>query len=518
MKKSIISILLVVSMMLSLTACGSKQGASSDSDNNGYEDTVYIGMHSELDSADPYGSASAECQIATNMTHLMLTYNNSDTGVLDAIAADTWEDVDGDGVNWKVTLKQGIKFHNGEEMHAEDVKFTWEYANSDAGNCIKPLSAATYVESYEVLDDYSLIFHLKSAMFDFPTYLDTKIYSKKAFDSMDPAKAALIGSGPYKYDESLHKSGVQYGFTRFDDYYEGIENYPTLHIVVKYIPEEDARISALQAKEIDVVYFTSTSYMSVLEKDENIKTYTRKGAQSYYLGWNWYSDKVKDIKLRTALAKAINKDDITAIAFENGLGGTASNNFCVPSGLGYTEVDAIKYNPTEAKALLKELGYEKGLTLKLVHYASTKKIAEVIQSNLAAVGVNVNVEQIDDSNWGAFKSAHEGFDFFLDYCSYKGALLYNYNRFFQKNGSSNMTGYYNEEFEQLLQNVLTAQSYDDMLNEFAVMQQWVAEDVSVFPLAVNNMVGATLNDVEGYVLADTTNWMDYSTVKIPVRK
>ena len=108
-------------------------------------------------------------------------------------------------------------------------------------------------------------------------------------------------------------------------------------------------------------------------------------------------------------------------------------------------------------------------------------------------------------------------DIFLDYCSYKGALLYNYNRFFQQNGSSNATGYYNPEFEDLLNNVLTAPDYDSMVKEFGTMQEWVSKDVTVIPLAINNMVGATRADVEGYVLADTANWMDFSTAYIPQR-
>jgi ABC-type transport system substrate-binding protein len=131
--------------------------------------------------------------------------------------------------------------------------------------------------------------------------------------------------------------------------------------------------------------------------------------------------------------------------------------------------------------------------------------------------VTVSIQQIDDTNWGAFKRSKEGYDIFLDYCSYKGALLYNYNRFLQKDGSSNMNGHFNPEFETLLQNVQNAGSYDDMLAEFAKMQQWVATDCPMIPLAVNNMIGATLNDVEGYVLADTANYMDFSTLRVPSR-
>jgi peptide/nickel transport system substrate-binding protein len=529
--KKVLALVLVFLLALSLLcACSKPNDDSKGSETKGselpgsehvspkcYEETVLIGMLSELDSADPYGSGSAECQMMTNMTHLLLAINNTDSGELDPISAEKWEDMDKDGKKWRITLKKGVLFHNGEEMTAEDVKFTWEYVNPDAGNVMKPLAASTYVESIDVEDNYNLVFTLKSAMFDFPTYLETKIYCKKAFDSMSAEDAALVGTGPYYYDKSLYQSGIQYGFTRFDDYYEGVEKYPTKHIVVRYIPEEDARIAAIQAQEIDVVFFQSPSYYGILEGDPNVTAYMRKGDQSYYLGFNFTVDKVKEMKLRQALAMAINRDDIVNVAFEGGLGGAASYNFCVPTGAGYVEVDHVKYDPERSKAILKDLGYEAGLELKLAHYASTKKIAEVVQSNLAKVGVTVSIQQIDDTNWGAFKRSKEGYDIFLDYCSYKGALLYNYNRFLQKDGSSNMNGHFNPEFETLLQNVQNAGSYDDMLAEFAKMQQWVATDCPMIPLAVNNMIGATLNDVEGYVLADTANYMDFSTLRVPSR-
>ena len=514
--KKIISLVLALVMILSLAACA-KTKTETKKEAVGYEENVIIGTGALVDTPDPYGSTGAECQMYSNMTHLMLAYNNSDTGKLDPIMAESWKDLDGDGLHWEVVLKKGITFHNGVELTAEDVKFTWEYASSDAGNCVKPLSAATYVESYDIKDDYTIVFNLKSAMFDFPTYLDTKIYCKEAFDTMDVEEAVKIGTGPYYYDEDLYQAGAQCGYTRYDDFYEGLDKYPTKHFIVKAIPEEDARNAALQAGEIDISFFTSSSFLRVLEEDTNVKTYTRPGAQSYYVGWNWYSKPVNDIKLRQAIAMAINKEDIISVAFEDGLGGSASDNFCVPTGLGYKDIEGIKYDPEKAKSLLKELGYDKGLTLKLVHYPDNKKIAEVMQANLKEVGITLDVQQVDGTNWSAFKSAHDGFDIFLDYCSYKGALLYNYNRFFQQNGSSNATGYYNQEFEDLLNNVLTAPDYDSMVKEFGTMQEWVSKDVTVIPLAINNMVGATRADVEGYVLADTANWMDFSTAYIPQR-
>ena len=533
--KRMLALVLVTLMSLSLVACGGNKeqeepappaeleenvGEVGEADATvAYEETVVIAMPTEMSSPDPYGGTGAETKSMTNMTHLRLVYNNGETGKVDPVTAEKWEDVNGDGMQWRVTLKKGVVFHNGEEMTAEDVKFTWEYTHPDAGNVIAPNAASAYVDSIEVEDDYNVVFKLKNAMFDFATYLDTKIYCKSAFDSMDAAEAALIGTGPYYYDASLYQSGAQYGFTRFDGYYEGTENYPTLHIVNRVIAEEDARVAAMQAGEADVMgmLLYSPSYYSMLDAEDHLNLYSREGAMSYYMGFNYSRDYLKDVKLRQALAMAINKEDIVNVAFENGLGAAVSTNFCVPTGAGYTDVDYIEYNPEGAKEILDELGHTNKLTLDLMHYASTKKIAEVIQANLSVVGVTVNIQQVDSANWGAIKREQSAYDIFLDYATYKGALLYNYNRFFQEKGASNMNGYYNPDFETMLANVQTAGSYEDMLAEFAKLQQWCADDVSCFPLVVNKCIGVTQSDVEGYVLADAETEFNYSTLRIPAR-
>ncbi|MBQ8758409.1 MAG: hypothetical protein IJZ20_01825, partial [Clostridia bacterium] len=82
-----------------------------------------------------------------------------------------------------------------------------------------------------VIDDYTIRFNLNMPMPDFPSYLDVKIYSKTAFEEMDPKEASAIGTGPYYYDTEMTQSGVQFVGTRYDNYWEGIEKHPTEHIV-----------------------------------------------------------------------------------------------------------------------------------------------------------------------------------------------------------------------------------------------------------------------------------------------
>jgi len=513
-----IALLLSALMLMSLLAgCGGGSAATTSTPAPAatsaaptYQKVLTSAWSGDLDTADPYGGTSAQTQLFTNLTFKTLTKNNPDTGKLDAILAESWKDVSGDSTSWEFYLKKDVKFHDGTTLTADDVKFTWEYAG-DAANVIKPIAGAkTMVKSIDAVDDYTVRFNLAYAMPDFPTYLEVKIYSKEAFDTMDKAKASVIGCGPYYYDTELTKSGVQFAATRFEDYYEGAENYRTESFVIKAIAEADSRIAALQSGELDFLFGIGSASYNTLAADSNLDIFTRAGAQSYYMGFNYRKEIWSNLNVRKALCLAINKDDIVNVAFEGGIGGMGSYNFCVPSGLGYAEVDAVEFDAEAAKALLAQEGFAT-MDITLAHYSLAKPIAEVIQANLAEIGVRVTLEQVDGTNWTAYKKEGD-FDLFLDYAAYQGALLYNFDRFFSVGGSSNVYGYSSDEFAAELAKVRAADSYDGMLKQFAVLQQWVADNIPIFPVAVPTQIGAAWKGVEGLNLAPSDNYHDISTI------
>lgn len=478
-----------------------------------YEEWIYTTHTADLDSADPYGSTSAQMQKFTNLTFDNVTYVDADTGEIMPELAHSWKDINGDGKIWEFYLEDGVTFHNGDKFTAEDVKFTWEYAGVGQNNVIKPISAYSYVDTIEVVNDLTIRFTLNSGMADFPSYLETKIYSKKAFETMDAAEAAVIGTGMYYYDKAESISGTQFVATRYDNYWRGTDNYPTKHICFKVIADTNTVLSALQSGALDFYTGVSAIQYNTLINDSSLDLYTRSGAQSYYMGFNYAVPEMADHTIRKALCQAINKDDIVAVAFEGGLGGIANSNFCVPTGLGYAEITGLAYDKAAAEAVLKD----KGLKLTLIYYIGADKIAEVIQSNLRDVGVEVTLQLTDGTNWTAIKASQEGYDIFIDYCAYQGALLYNFNRFFYSGGSSNVFGYYSAEYEALQDKVQNAATWEEMVKEFAVLQQFVADDIPIFPLAIPTVITAARKDVKGLYPAPSDNYQDFSTVYIPKR-
>ncbi len=526
-----ISLLLAVIMVFALAACGqsaepaaepaaqtneaaSDTAAVSETANNTepqYAEWLYNGRVGDLDTADPYGGTSSQTEWLTNMTFDTVVYNNPETGEIDPELAYKWEGNE-DNTEWTFYLEEGVTFHNGDKLTAEDVKFTYEYAaNLDgATNVVKTFTAGTYAESVEVIDDYTIKFILKQPMPDFPAYMEMKVYSKNAIETLGHAEGSVIGTGPYYFDKDLTVSGQVFVATRNDNYWRGTDEYKTLHQACKIYGDKTSMAAALQAGEIDFSVNLLESDYNTINADPNLTAELKTGCASYYMGFNYGSKNadMNDVEIRRAICQCIDKDSIVAIAWE-GLA-EKSINFCAPSGLGYSaNIKGLDYNPEAGAATLQAKGVK---NLTLVYYAgATATAAEVIQACLAQAGVEVTLRLIDGTNWTTFKAAQDGYDLFLDYASYRGALLYNFNRFLYRGGSSNVFGFASDEYEALQDKVSAQTNWEDMVSVFGELQQWVADNAPLFPLVYNYMFLGKANNVEGGYLGGSDNACDWAT-------
>ena len=507
--KKIVSLLMAVTMLLSLVACAAS--AEVEEPHN-YAEWIYTGRVGDLDTPDPYGGTSSQTEWLTNMTFDTVVYNNPETGAIDPELAYKWE-ANEDNSEWTFYLEENVYFHNGDHLTAEDVKFTYLYAaNLDgAVNVVKTFTAGSYAEEVVVIDDYTIKFILKQPMPDFPAYMEMKVYSQNAIETLGHEKGSRIGTGPYMYDAENTISGQVFVVTRNDNYWRDMSGYKSVHIACKIYGDPSSLAAALQAGEIDFCHCLNNADYNTINKDPNLVTELKTGCASYYMGFNYASKNadMNDVEIRRAICQCIDKDAIVEIAWE-GLA-EKSVNFCAPSGLGYSDsINGLEYNPEAGAATLQAKGITK---LTLVHYSGPcATTAEVIQACLAQAGVDVTLRLYDGANWTTFKAAQDGYDLFLDYASYRGALLYNYNRFLYRGGSSNVFGFESDEYEALQDNVTAQSNWDDMVKAFGEVQQWVADNAPLFPLVYNYMWLAKYPTVEGGYLGGSDNACDWATI------
>jgi peptide/nickel transport system substrate-binding protein len=298
--------------------------------------------------------------------------------------ATSWDDVNGDGTVWDLHLVQGATFHDGSPFTADDVVFTWNYVtNPENVVCALSGSYVTNCQSVEVVDDYTVRFTLAQGMPDFVSYLEMKIYCEEAFETMDAVDAAVIGTGPYYYNQDMTESGVQFVATRYDAYWGGIDSHPTKNIVFVWMPSTDTAVAALQAGEVDVLFALGASQAGIIEDDPDCKLLITEGTGSWYIGFNYnYSDLFDDLAMRQAVLESIEKESIVDVAFEGYA--TVSNSFVSPVGIGYSaDYTYYEYDPDAAEALLADTTYN-GETLIIAYPTATAGlVAQVVQASLA---------------------------------------------------------------------------------------------------------------------------------------
>ena len=358
--------------------------------------TVTIATQQDFVILDPfYTSATPDYQANWCMFDSLL--NQDAQGNTYPLVAESWEFSD-DGLEFVVHIREGITFHDGTPVTAEDVVYSAMLMKEAP---YKARVAILFTDA-EVIDTYTMKFNLPqpAASFIYELAYNFAVYPK-AYHSADPEgfKNNPIGCGAYQFVS--RKSGEGVVLKAYDNYYGGkadIEN-----IVFKVIPDASTALVSLENGEIDLCqYVPAASYPLVLNnsKLELLQTpYTR--VFNIILNMEeepWAGNKV----LRQALAHAIDKQFLVDVALE-GYGSVAyalvnESFIAYPKNLKQHE---RVYDVEKAKELLIEAGYPggAGLKLKLTTIEMFKKQSELIQAMLQEVGIDMQIEMVELSTY-----------------------------------------------------------------------------------------------------------------------
>lgn len=410
MKKKLVSVLLVAAMAASmLLGCGSKadSGSSSSgtstsadaSDGGTFVVPVNTNSIASLTPYNVYGSDDLLIASAPCFDPLYIITADGTRWYL----ADSMEPTSDDGMHYEMKLKDGLKWHDGEPITADDVVFTVDMFK-DTSNTGATSESVTYNNktlSAEKVDDLTVAITLQEPFSAFETEFGRiQIIPKHIFDgntNVADNKKALkkcIGSGPFKLKE--YKEGDSIVYERNDDYYRG---KPSLaQVVIKMMPDESAQEAALQSGEISMMRVTNQTKLDKYKKDSDYKVYTLPEGRLNYLAFNYQSPIMQDIDARKAICLALNDDDIIKGAYGSEELALPAKNFCAPQNLYYNdEMTGYQQNIEEAK----KLAEKSGLTKTTLHYMyftarpNMKETAQIVQEQLKKIGVKMEIEGVD---------------------------------------------------------------------------------------------------------------------------
>ena len=296
-----------------------------------------------------------------NFYETLVRYDN---GEIVPGLAEKWE-VSSDAFTYTFTLKQGIKFSDGEELNAEVVKLNFDNMPAILGdsNGVFGLTS-TLLDEVTVVDEYTVAVKLTTpyygALQDFTLPLPMGIMSPNAFNEdgslSESVKTQTMGSGPYMYNGQ--KENDVYTFVRNPYYDRGEPDVDIFH--VKVIPDNDAKLLALRNGEVDMLLSANNmSYDAYqeLSQDTSFSTLTSDAViQTRILGINPVSQPFEDVEIRQAVNYAINKESICQNIFS---GVEVPAESVMDPALPYCDIDtgSYHYSPEQAVKLLEDAGW-----------------------------------------------------------------------------------------------------------------------------------------------------------------
>jgi peptide/nickel transport system substrate-binding protein len=333
-----------------------------------------------------------------------LLHTTNDGSGIEPLLAESYK-VSDDLLTYTFKLKNGLTFSNGDPVLAEDVVWTYERAMTDEKSVW--IDLVTNLKSLEAPDDSTVIVHLKEpspvsgATF---TLFSLLIGDKSYFEEvgLENYSKKPMGTGAYKIDE--WQLGDYLRLVK-NEKYRDAANVKTEVITFNAVPDDSTRVMQLQSGEADIITFVPWNRLAEIEGEPSLKIVTSKSTEIVNLVLSCIEGPTKDVRVRKAIAMAINKDAIVKmILFGYGVPATS---FIPPSVTYHSEPKTYGYDVQAAKALLAEAGYPDGFPMTLTTIAGDavyEQMATIVKEQLAAVGIDLKIELLEGTTFRSLRN------------------------------------------------------------------------------------------------------------------
>lgn len=375
------------------------------------QDTITVGMALEPPNLDPTGGAAAAIdEVVYSNIYEGLTRFASDGSIIPGLAK-SWE-ISEDGTVYTFALRDGVKFHDGSDMNADDVIFSLDRARAeDSTNAQKALFAG--IASVEAMSSTSVKITLTAPDGNFPFKMAWGDAVIVAPESIDNAATAPVGTGPFVFSRWVQGDMVE--ISRNDAYWGEAPALASAQF--KFISDPNAAFAAMMAGDVDVFpNFPAPETLAQFEANPMFSVIVGSTEGETILSTNNKSEALADVKVRKAIAHAINRQDIIDGAMF-GFGTPIGTHFA-PHNPDYVDLTGqSNYDPEMAKALLAEAGVsDLKLRLALPPPAYARRGGEIIAAQLRDVGIETEISNLEWAQW--LEQVFRGKDFDLTIVSH----------------------------------------------------------------------------------------------------
>lgn len=386
-------------------------------------DSMKIATYNKFLTMEPYQTSARQMLQMGYMIWDPLVLRDPDTGKILPHIATSWETPT--DRSWKFTIRKDVKFHNGNPLTAEAIRYTIEERVLNKELKAARIGNFKWIKNVEVVDDYTFIIHthepyaLALERLNTLYIMDPKWCMEHDFQYI---QEHAMGSGPYKWVQWNKGSSVE--LVRNENYW--MKGVPAIEkVTIKIVPEASTRLAELLSGGVDVALNLLLDQVPSFKEQPNYKVLNFPIIRIDF--WQFDSmaraskTPVTDVRVRRAIVHAIDREKIVKkLVGDEGYPVSAPMS---PYHFGYDKtIKGFAYDPKKAKALLKEAGYPNGFEIDLWQYADHQNLPnQAAMEMLAKVGIKANIKNyignsqqmaklrrggkitgIGDFNWGSY--------------------------------------------------------------------------------------------------------------------
>lgn len=443
-------LLLAVIAMLPASLYGCTGGTESNGN------SVTVGIAQDLSNLDPQRNATAGIREVLFNIFEGLVKASPDGSVTEAVASDY--EISADGKTYTFTLREGVTFHNGKPVTAEDVVYSLERCAGSENDGTPLVSAFSIVQSVAAPDENHVVVTLSEPNLEFINSMTAAIIPK---DSGPTITETMTGTGPFRFVSYAPQDSLV--MEQYDGYWNADKAARLDKVTFKIIPDVNAMVIGLKGGSLDMVIHLPNTLEEEVKDSFTVLQDTMKLVQALYL--NNAVEPFDNELVRQAMYYAIDVQEI--IDFVCGGAGVATGTSMYPANQRYFIAELAQKYPHDvekAKQLLAQAGYGGGFEMSITvpsNYAQHMETAQVISEQLKEVGITATLIPVEWESW--VSDVYRGRDYQSTVCGISAddmtarEMLVRYTSDHQKNFINFQDG----EFDQSVVQAMAATGLDE---------------------------------------------------------
>lgn len=394
-------------------------------------------------------------------------------------------EVSKDGLTYAFKIRNGVKFHDGSLLTAEDVKFSFDRIAAKDSNSARKTDLSV-IDHATAPDNQTVVITLKQKAQSFLYFVTYVWIHKEGAANLD---ASENGTGPYKLTD--YQAGTSITLERNDQYWGAAPK--NKKVIFKYFNDSSAEANALSSGQIDIITnVESPKQLAAFKGNAKFTITEGKSTTKQVFAFNDARKPFTDVRVRQAISRGVNKAAILKATWDTY--GQLIGSFVPPQDPWYEDLTSVNaFDPAGAKKLLADAGYPNGFSFELVTPSTQihQLSAQAIKSDLAKIGVTVAIKLVDPSAWYEIVFKNRAYDATLqEHVNDRDLIWYGNPGFYW--------AYDNANVQRWVKDAQSADTRQEQIADYKKVARTIAEEAASSWLYLYPQLRISVSNVTGY--------------------